>query len=261
MNKSFPTALALAFCSFFAIAPDLAHAEIKVGLMNEPVPPLFWKDASGQWTGFSYELMNAVCAEIKEKCTIVETSWDGLIPALGAKKFDMIWSDMSITDERKKILDFSDPYQKGRQRMVGQKDGKPGSTADDISGKTVGVQVATVQERYFKKHYAGKANAKVYQSLDQSLEDLASGRVDYVFGGNPAMTAFLKSERGQACCEDKGLIEPDDAIFGYGVGAGFRKGDDELRQKINKGLAGVLASGDYHKIAKKYFDFDPYDVK
>lgn len=145
--KLFPLLLASAAFAFSAFS---AQADVRFGVMNESYPPFFAKDAGGKWQGWEIDLMDAVCAEMKEKCSIVELSWDGLIPALGAKKFDVIWSSMSITDERKKVIDFTDKYYNTPSRLIGMKDMKPGASADDVKGKTIGIQVSTVQSEYYK---------------------------------------------------------------------------------------------------------------
>ena len=87
-----------------------AMADLKFGVAAEPYPPFSSKDASGKWVGWEIDLMDAVCAELKEKCEVAEVAWDGIIPALQAKQFDLIWSSMSITEERKKTIDFSNKY-------------------------------------------------------------------------------------------------------------------------------------------------------
>ena len=78
-----------------------AMADLKFGVAAEPYPPFTSKDASGVWVGWEVDFMNAVCAEIGEKCTIEEVAWDGIIPALQAKKFDAIMASMLITEKRK----------------------------------------------------------------------------------------------------------------------------------------------------------------
>src|SRR5580704_1518623 len=83
--------------SFAARADDT----IRFGIAAEPYPPFTSKDASGKWVGFEVDLMDAVCAQLKAKCQLVETAWDGIIPSLQEKKIDVIWSSMTITEERK----------------------------------------------------------------------------------------------------------------------------------------------------------------
>ncbi len=242
----------------FAFSAFTASADVRFGIMNEAYPPLFAKDASGKWQGWEIDLMDAVCAEMKEKCSIVELSWDGLIPALQTKKFDVIWSSMSNTEERQKIIDFTDKYYNTPSKLIGAKGEKAGATAEDVKGKTIGIQVATIQFEYYKKYFAGVADEKTYQTLDEAFQDLAAGRIDYVFGDSIVLDAFVKSDAGKDCCADMGDVADDKEILGLGVSGGLRKEDTELKAKLNAAIAAVRASGKYDEISKKYFSFNIY---
>ncbi|MFB7145791.1 transporter substrate-binding domain-containing protein [Agrobacterium deltaense] len=245
----------------FAFSAFTASADVRFGIMNEAYPPFFAKDASGKWQGWEIDLMDAVCAEMKEKCSIVELSWDGLIPALQTKKFDVIWSSMSNTEERQKIIDFTDKYYNTPSKLIGAKGEKAGATAEDVKGKTIGIQVATIQSEYYKKYFAGVADEKTYQTLDEAFQDLAAGRIDYVFGDSIVLDAFVKSDAGKDCCADMGDVADDKEILGLGVSGGLRKEDTELKAKLNAAIAAVRASGKYDEITKKYFSFDIYGSK
>ncbi|CAN7659480.1 transporter substrate-binding domain-containing protein [Pararhizobium sp. LjRoot238] len=235
-----------------------AQAEIRFGVVNEAYAPYTTKDASGKAIGWEIDLMDAICKELKEQCTIVDVSWDGLIPALESKKIDVIWSSMSITDERKKRIDFTDKYYSALAGMIGARDGVIGATAEQLKGKTVGIAVSTTQSAYFKKHFSDIATEKSYATVDESFQDLASGRVDYIFADTGPLKELLKTDLGKECCEYKGSVEADDAVLGAGVGGGVRKGDDELREKLNGAIKAVRANGTYAEFSKKYFDYDPY---
>ncbi|WP_296034663.1 transporter substrate-binding domain-containing protein [uncultured Agrobacterium sp.] len=245
----------------FALSAFSASAEVRFGVMNESYPPFFAQDASGKWQGWEIDLMDAVCAEMKEKCSIVALSWDGLIPALESKKFDVIWSSMSNTAERQKVIDFTDKYYNTPAKLIGAKDGKPGTTAEDVKGKTIGIQVATIQSAYYAKYFKDVADEKTYQTLDEAFQDLAAGRIDYVFGDSLVLNDFLKTDTGKDCCADAGNVADDPEILGRGVSGGVRKDDQELKQKLNTALAAVRASGKYDEITKKYFSFDIYGAK
>ncbi|KRB60638.1 amino acid ABC transporter substrate-binding protein [Rhizobium sp. Root708] len=235
-----------------------AQAEVRFGIMNESYPPFFAKDASGKWQGWEIDMMNAVCEQMKEECSVVELSWDGLIPALQSKKFDVIWSSMANTSERSKVIDFTDKYYNTPSTLIGPKDQKQGATADDVKGKTIGIQVSTVQSEYYKKYFANIADEKTYQTLDEAFQDLLAGRVDYVFGDSLALDAFLKSEAGMDCCAKMGDVVDDKDVLGAGVAGGLRKEDTDLKTKLNAAIAAVRANGKYDEITKKYFDFDIY---
>ncbi len=235
-----------------------AQAEVRFGIMNESYPPFFAKDASGKWQGWEIDMMNAVCEQMKEQCSVVELSWDGLIPALQSKKFDVIWSSMANTSERSKVIDFTDKYYNTPSTLIGPKDQKTGATADDVKGKTIGIQVSTVQSEYYKKYFANLADEKTYQTLDEAFQDLLAGRIDYVFGDSLALDAFLKSEAGLDCCAKMGDVADDKDVLGAGVAGGLRKEDTDLKTKLNTAIATVRANGKYDEITKKYFDFDIY---
>ncbi|TIS07838.1 MAG: transporter substrate-binding domain-containing protein, partial [Mesorhizobium sp.] len=208
--------------------------------------------------GWEIDFIDAVCAEEKLDCVITPVAWDGIIPALTTKKIDLIVSSMSITDERKKTIDFSDKYYNTPTAIIGPKDQKFGATPDDLKGKVIGVQVSTVHAVYAKKHFTGAQEIKEYQTQDEANNDLAAGRLDAVQADSIALGEFLKTDQGKACCDLKGMVAPDDEVLGPGVGAGVRKEDTALKEKINAGIKAIRANGKYDEISKKYFDFDIY---
>ena len=128
---------ALVFAALFGAGA--AYADIKFGVAAEPYPPYSSKDASGKWVGWEIDLMDAVCKQMNEKCELVEVAWDGIIPALTSKQIDVIWSSMSITDERKKTIDFTKMYYDTPTVIIGQKDGDKDITLFSISKDNQGV--------------------------------------------------------------------------------------------------------------------------
>ena len=180
--------------------------------------------------------MDAVCTEAKLDCVITPTAWDGIIPALTTKKIDVIWNSMSITDERKKTIDFSDKYYNTPTAVIGAKDQKFDATPEDLKGKVIGVQVSTDHAAYAKKHFTEAAEIKEYQTQDEANQDLAAGRIDATQADSIALDAFLKSDQGKACCDLKGMVGRGLEILGPGVGAGLRKEDTELKEKINAAI-------------------------
>jgi polar amino acid transport system substrate-binding protein len=251
--------LAAALLLGVAAMGGVAKAEqVKIGVAAEPYPPFTSPDASGKWVGWEIDFVNAVCAEEKLDCVITPVAWDGIIPALTTKKIDAIVSSMSITDERKKTIDFSDKYYNTPTAIIGPKDQKFGATPDDLKGKVIGVQVSTVHAVYAKKHFTGAQEIKEYQTQDEANNDLAAGRLDAVQADSIALGEFLKTDQGKACCDLKGMVAPDDEVLGPGVGAGIRKEDTALKEKFNAGIKAIRANGKYDEISKRYFDFDIY---
>lgn len=232
-----------------------AMADVKFGVAAEPYAPFTVKDASGKWTGWEIDLMDAVCAKMGEKCEIIDTAWDGIIPALTAKQIDVIWSSMSITDERKKTIDFTNMYYFTPSLIMGAKNGDMDITPAHLAGKTLGVQVSTTHQAYAEKYYA-ESTIKVYQTQEEANQDLFSGRLDYVQADSSALDAFLKGESGASCCESKGKVAADPEILGHGAGGGVRKEDTELLAKLNAAISALAADGTIQKITEKYPDLN-----
>jgi polar amino acid transport system substrate-binding protein len=232
---------------------NVAVADLKIGVAAENYPPFTVKGADGVWTGFEIDFMNALCAAMDEKCTIVEVAWDGIIPALVGKKFDGIISSMSITEERLKTINFSDKYYNTPAVLVAGK--SMNVMTDDVAGKIIGVQTSTTHSNYAEKHLsAGKV--KMYATFDEHNQDLVAGRVDAVVGDSIAFQDFLGSDAGSSF-EVKAELN-DDAVFGPGVGVGMRKEDTELAAKINAAIKTIRDNGSYEEFSKKYFDFDVF---
>ena len=238
-----------------------AMADLKVAVDAGPYPPFASPDPSGKWVGWEIDVMEALCAEMKEKCEVTPTAWDGIIAALQSKQIDMIFASMSINAERKKSIDFSNMYYNTPTWLIGPKNGDMDITPAHLSGKTIGVQVSTIHQRYVDKYFApAGAVIKTYQTQDEVNQDLAAGRLDYVQADGASLDAFLKTDQGKACCESKGKVPDDPAILGEGVGAGIRKEDTALKDKVNAAISALAKSGKFTEITAKYPDLVPIMV-
>ena len=245
----------LALATVFATLASVALAEpVKVGVAAEPYPPFSSPDAAGNWVGWEIEFMEAVCAAAELECVLTPVAWDGIIPSLTSGQIDVIMSSMSITEERLQTIDFSDKYYNTPTVVVAAKGSGITPTAEGLAGKIIGVQTATIHEAYVNQYFAaGAAEVKVYQTQDEANQDLAAGRVDAIQADSVTLDVFLASDEGKACCELSGAVADDPAILGLGVGAGLRKGEDELKAAINAGIAKIIADGTYDTITAKYF--------
>ena len=257
MKHILKAALVATAMSTAALTGAMAE-EVKVGVAAEPYPPFTSPDASGKWVGWEVEFMEAICAEAKLDCVITPVAWDGIIPALTSEKIDMIIGSMSITEERLKTIDFSDKYYNTPTGIIGAKGDDFEATPEGLAGKIIGVQVSTIHADYADKYFGeSAAEIKQYQTQDEANQDLAAGRLDAVQADAIALDAFLKSDAGD-CCELKGNVADDPAILGAGVGVGLRKGDTELKEKVNAAIKAIRDNGTYDSFSKKYFDFDIY---
>lgn len=238
-------------------APVSANAEtIRFGMSAESYPPFSYQDASGEWRGWEIDLIHAMCAEMKADCEITSIAWDGIIPALQEKKFDVTCS-MSITDERKKVIDFTDKYFYSPNVIIGAKAdtrkfdvNKP----ETFKGVTIAALRSTTHATYLQQNFSGIVDLKLYDTNEDEISDLRAGRVDLMMAAGVQIQDFLKKTDGQPY-EIKVTL-PHLPLFGYGDGGGVRKEDVALKEKLNAALKAVHASGKYDEITKKYFDFD-----
>jgi len=243
-------------CSFAASAIAAEPLKLRVGVEGA-YPPFSSVGPDGKLKGFDIDIANAVCAQMGAQCTQVQQDFDGMIPALQARKFDFIVASLSITPERQKVVDFSDKYYKTPNRLITKAstpiDGSPAS----FQGKKIGVQRSTINDRYASEKFTGATIVR-YAKQDEIYLDLAAGRVDATLVDAVAGDAgFLKTPAGKGFALT-GPSYVDPAYFGLGVGIAMRKGDEALRTKLNAAIKAVRASGEYKKIQDRYFDFDVY---
>jgi polar amino acid transport system substrate-binding protein len=212
-------------------------------------------DPSGKIVGFEVDYGMALCERMKLTCTFQNQDWDGIIPSLLAGKFDVIFSSMNITDERKKKVIFSDMYYATPPVFAGQASNK----SDDVSpaalkGKIIGTQSSTIHANYLEAFYKD-SQIKLYPTQDEPNLDLASGRIDYVVGDGLVEQDFIE-KKGNGCCRVISEIKRVPGIHGIGVGAAFRPDDADLRDMFNKAIADLDADGTYKKLEAKYFKTD-----
>ncbi|ASW06836.1 MULTISPECIES: lysine/arginine/ornithine ABC transporter substrate-binding protein [unclassified Rhizobium] len=251
----------LAAASFAAMSlvagAALADGDTIVFGTDATYPPFESLDAGGKFIGFDIDITNALCDQMKVKCTFVNQDFDGIIPALQAKKFDAIISSMSITPEREKIVDFTNKIYNTPPAIAVPKDSALKEATDEaLKGKTIGAQSSTTHANYASTHLKD-AELKLYPSADEYKLDLSNGRIDAAIDDVVVLSEWVKSDAGN-CCKMLGTLKSDPVINGVGAGIAIRKGDTALKDKLNAAIAAIRADGTYKKIQDKYFDFDVY---
>ncbi|MBY4675355.1 ABC transporter substrate-binding protein [Marinobacterium arenosum] len=230
--------------------------EIRIGVEGA-YPPYSWITPSGELAGFDIDIANALCEEMQAKCKLVAQDWDGMIPALMTRKFDAIVASMSITEERKQKVDFTDKYYQVASRFVVKKGQDFDFSAAGLDGKKIGVQRASTQDKYVTANFPG-AEIKRYGAQDDAFLDLKAGRVDLVISNIPAVKKGLLEKDGGDRYQLVGPMITDREWFGEGVGIAIRKNSPTLREKFNNAIQAIRANGVYQRIQDKYFDFDIY---
>jgi len=260
--------------AFLLVIGNVYADKIKIGTEGA-YPPWNSKDASGALIGFEVELAKVLCENMGHECTIVEQDWDGMIPALQGKKFDAIMAGMSITDDRKKVISFSQGYAdevasfavmkgsslEGMKTPAGINLTKPNSSAKKalktikvaLDGKTVCTQVGTIHQNFLKSGDVGTVKVRVYKTQDEVNLDLTSGRCDVALAAAVAFTDYAEKSAKAVT-----LVGPtfSGGAFGNGVGVGIRKDDTKLIKEFNKAIDKARKNGDISRIATKWFGFD-----
>ena len=249
-----PIALALATVTAQAQAPD--WKKIRIGVEGA-YPPFSEVGPDGKLKGFDIDIALALCAEMKAECTLVQQEWDGIIPALQSRKFDAIVASMAITEERLKVVNFTNKYYNTPSRLVAKAGAGLEASAAGLKGKRIGVQRSTIQDRFVTATFTQSEIVR-YAKADEVYLDLAAGRVDAVFSDTLAVDGgFLKKPQGKGFAFF-GPSYDDPKFFGTGSGIAVRKADTALQAKFNAAIAAIRANGVYKKINDRYFDFDVY---
>jgi polar amino acid transport system substrate-binding protein len=229
-----------------------AAEKLKIGTEGA-YPPFNLIDESGELKGFDVDIAKALCAKMQADCEFVKQDWDGIIPALLARKFDAIVASMSITDERKQSVAFTDKYYSNIIRWVGPTGQTVDTSEAGLKGKTIGAQRATVAGSYLEDKLGKVATIKLYDTQENANLDLVNGRLDLMFADGLVMYGWLKSDDGKNFQFYGEGLSLDD-----GIGIAVRKEDEALRGKLNDAIKAIRADGTYDKINAGYFPFSIY---
>jgi polar amino acid transport system substrate-binding protein len=223
-----------------------SHAQaVRIGTEGAYAPWNFLDD-SGNVAGFEIDLGNDLCARAGLECTWVVNEWDSIIPNLIAGNYDGIMAGMSITDERKQSIDFSEPYFPPDPSKYVAAAGKT-FDFDNLSGVRIGVQGATIQADYAEQNLANGNTILSFETADQALADLNAGNVDLILADGSYLTEVIAGSGGSL------EFTGPEVLIGGGVGIGLRKADDELEQKFNAAIAEAKKDGGLDALITKWF--------
>lgn len=239
-------------------------------------PPWNAVDTSGEPIGFDIDVGMELCARANLKCEFVTQAWDGIIPALTVGKYDAIMAGMSITEKRKQVIAFSEPYALTSNYFVVSKSlalpamdssGKLDLSSEtevngrvlaelkkNLEGRSIGVQGSTNAEVFIREYFGDVVQVRTYDKQDNLNLDLVVGRIDGGLADFSVWKAFLESKDGNSAS----LYGPriSGGVFGPGVGIGLRKGDNVLSDKFNAAIRTIKADGKLKSISLKWFGAD-----
>ncbi|AHF65501.1 MULTISPECIES: cystine ABC transporter substrate-binding protein [Pseudomonas] len=221
---------------------------LNVGLEGT-YPPFSFVDENGKLTGFEVELSEALAKELGVKAKVQPTKWDGILAALESKRLDVVINQVTISEERKKKYDFSQPYTiSGLQALTQKKNADTIKTPQDLAGKKVGVGLGTNYEQWIKTNVP-TAIVKTYDDDPTKFQDLRVGRIDAILVDRLAAL--------EIAAKTKDAFGVAGAPFSrQESGIALRKGEPELLDAINKAIDKLRADGTLGKLSQKYFNAD-----
>ncbi len=231
------TALALAFCLQMAAAEPLRVAT------DATFPPMEFMQ-SGKRTGFDIDLIDAMAKVMGRQVQWIDIDFKGLIPGLIAHRFDVAASAIYMTDERRKVVAFTDTYFTGGLVVIVRRDNKAINGPEDLAGKKVSVQVGTKSVNFLKENYPAVQRVEVEKNQEM-FDLLLTGRVDAVVTGRPAAGEFAKAQPTVRVLP-KALTSE---LYGYAV----RQDETALLAQMNQALAKLKADGTYNALVARWF--------
>jgi polar amino acid transport system substrate-binding protein len=231
-----------------ASAPPPAAAKAVMVGTDAAYAPFESQNEKGQIVGFTIDVVNAAAAKAGIEVKFVNTPWEGIFAALGQGDRDMIASSVTITDERKQTMDFTNPYFDAVQ-LIAVKDNSKIAKFDDLKKAKVGVQTGTTGDEAVTK-LLGKTSTSIkrFESTPLALKELESGGVDAVVADNGVVIHYVANNPG-----GKFKTVTDKSFAPEQYGFAVKKGNAELLGKMNAGIAAIKADGSYNTIYEKYF--------
>jgi arginine transport system substrate-binding protein len=236
----------------FADVPEGAEPLTIRFVMEATYPPFEYMDAEGQVQGYDVDLANAICTVIHAKCTFSNQPFNSLIPSVQIGKYDAIISSLSVTDERKQQVNFTNSYYEPSAAFVASVDVE--TDLDHIQGAIIGVQQGSTFESYLKDKYPDhEVTIKKYASIQDAFLDLIAGRVDMVLADTPIIKSWLmRMDHGdEFTVVGKPIV--NHTYFGSGYAIAVNKNNADLLELLNKGLAQVKKDGTLAKLNHTYF--------
>ena len=218
---------------------------LRVGTEPTFAPFEFQKEGSKEYDGFDMDLARAIGKQMGAKVEIVNMGFDALIPALNANNIDLIAAGMSITDERKKAITFSEPYYTSGLIVMVNKDNKEVKSAKDLEGKRIAVQIGTTGEKKARSIKGAKVTA--FNTNTEAAMELKNKGVDAVINDSPVVGYYLAQGGNKTAMTVGEVMEAEQ----YGLAV--KKGNDKLAADVNKALAELKKNGEYDKIYKTWF--------
>ncbi|WP_336793237.1 glutamine ABC transporter substrate-binding protein GlnH [Pantoea anthophila] len=237
-------ALALAF----SLSSSAAEKKLVVATDTAFVP--FEFKQGDKYVGFDVDLWDAIAKELKLDYTLKPMDFSGIIPALQTRNVDLALAGITITEERKKAIEFSDGYYKSGLQVMVRNNENNIKGISDLNGKVVAVKSGTGSVEYAKANIKSK-DLRQFPNIDSAYMELGTNRADAVLHDTPNILYFIHTA-------GKGRFKAvGDSIEAQQYGIAFPKGSDDLREKVNGALKTLKENGTYNQLYKKWFGTEP----
>jgi arginine/ornithine transport system substrate-binding protein len=244
--------LAISVVAFGALCSAAMGRDLRIATEGT-YAPWSYVDEQGKLTGWDVDIANALCEQMKVKCEVIAQEWDGIIPGLNAKKYDLIVASMSVNEKRKQQVAFTKKYKNSTSQFIAAKGTFSDTSPVALAGKRIGVQRGSSQDAYLTANYPNSEIVRYDKTSDPEM-DLVAGRVDLFLANRVTeLSGFLTRPENK----DFGLVgqEYSGGPLGDGNAIALRKDDTVLLQQVNDALDAIMANGTYDKITAKYFKF------
>ncbi|MFD1928058.1 transporter substrate-binding domain-containing protein [Sporosarcina siberiensis] len=213
-------------------------------------PPFNFLNDKDEFQGFDVDISNEIAKRLGVEAKFIATKWDGLIGGLKADKFDVIIGQMTVTEERKKSVDFTDPYVITGSVLITREDNTDITKLEDIKGKKVGVGGGTTFEEVAKS--VEGADVKLYKAMSDYVQDLANKRLDVIINDQLLISYNIKEQSLPLKIASE-IVNVDE------IGMAINKGNEDFVIKMNETLSEMKEDGTYKEIYKKWFGTDPLE--
>lgn len=242
-------------CTVFPLPARSDGPALRVAV-DVPYPPFAEEDKDGNLYGFDVDIAHALCKELGRTCDVRKVPFDEIIPSIVEGKIDIAVAGMGASEERKKLVDFTERYFRSLSIFIERAGTLPGISPDTLKGLKVGAQVDTLQADYLRKSYGDSIILVTASSHDELFHMLKDKRVDLILVDGLPGYARLKSDLGDGL-ETVGEPVDSGSVMDWASIAVSKK-QPELREAVNEAIQTLRRNGEYGRINRKYFDFNIY---
>ncbi|NKB46880.1 MAG: transporter substrate-binding domain-containing protein [Legionellales bacterium] len=239
---------------FSMFAVSASAAQVLTFAAEATYPPFVNIDERNQVAGFETAVIQAMCQHLSVECKFSHHPWESLIVGVKLGKFDGVYGGMEITEQRQKIVAFTQPIYHNQIGLLVNQTKISEFTPDALNHQTIGVQRGTTFERYLREEHPKRVKVKNFTTIQEALLDLKTGRVSGVLGDVPVLTQWLARQPSNDLYQLLELPQQELVFFGKGYGIAVKQGNQQLLKQLNQALLDIKNDGTYDTLYQQYFN-------